>query len=560
MPKPKIKSTVPTKHDFKAQVVINGTLDTVIADTGASVCVCGTLQAKKWTLLGKMVPSIKKIKPYNSQPIPVYGEARCALTYGHHSVPVVWHIISGSCEPVISGNVAVQLGIISVNSQAPILQPLNMIDTECRADIQNVIARYPDNFTGLGKLNDYKVKLHVDKSVKPVNDNPRSFPYHLQKRAQHVIDDMIAQDVIEEHPSNESAAWVSNAVLAPKPDGSIRVTLDARNVNKVIKPTNQPIPRQEDIKARLAGAKIFSKMDFKSAFWQVELDENSRYLTVFHANDRLYRYKRLTMGLKSAQGELNAALALIFRGIKDAHLIHDDLVVASASNNEHKETLEKVMNAILNANLKLNPEKCHFGKKEISFWGSIYSADGVRPDPDKVEALEFLTSPQNKSEVTSFLAMMQSNSDFIPNFSQKASTLRELTKKDTHFHWSSDHQSCFQELVASFKRETLLKYFDMNVPTFIHTDAHLTGLGATLSQGNDINNARPIAFASRTSSSSEANYSQLDLEALGDRLRPSTFPQLSGWVPTSNRHRYRSQTSLCYFQWQEKRFNPYRTD
>ena len=106
-------------------------------------------------------------------------------------------------------------------------------------------------------------------------------------------------------------AWVSNVVLAPKSDGGIRVTMDARNVNKAIQSCNHPIPRHEDIiKAKLyAGAKkVFSKMDFKSAFWQIELEPSSRFMTVFHANDCLYRYKRLTMGLKPSQGELNAAL------------------------------------------------------------------------------------------------------------------------------------------------------------------------------------------------------------------------------------------------------------
>ena len=105
---------------------------------------------------------------------------------------------------------------------------------------------------------------------------------------------MIKQDIIEEHPINEAAPWVSNAVIAPKPDG---MTLDARNVNKSILPTNHPIPQHEGIKAKLVECKIF-KMDLKSAFWQIELDETLCNVTVFHANDNLFRYKRLSMGLK----------------------------------------------------------------------------------------------------------------------------------------------------------------------------------------------------------------------------------------------------------------------
>ena len=130
---------------------------------------------------------------------------------------------------------------------------------------------------------------------------PRLFPYHLKERAEKAIEDMIQQGVIEEHPRDEPAPWVAS-VLAPNDDGSLRVTMDARNVNKALYPTNYPIPRHEDIKAKLYGCRVFSKMDFKSAFWQIELEPESRYLTVFHANDKLYRYKRLTMGLEPSQG------------------------------------------------------------------------------------------------------------------------------------------------------------------------------------------------------------------------------------------------------------------
>ena len=86
------------------------------------------------------------------------------------------------------------------------------------------------------------------------------------------------------------------------------MTLDARNLNKAIQSTNLPIPRHEDIKAKLAGNEMFSKMDFRSAFRQIEIHPDSRYLTVFHTDDKLYRYKRLTMGVKPVQGELNIAL------------------------------------------------------------------------------------------------------------------------------------------------------------------------------------------------------------------------------------------------------------
>ena len=129
-------------------------------------------------------------------------------------------------------------------------------------------------------------------------------------------------------------------VVAPKDDGDIRITLDAKNVNKVLKSNNFPIPRQEDIKVKLAGAKVFSKLDLKSAFWQLELAPESRAMTVFHAGGKLFRYKRLVMGLKPSQGELNAALQPLFAHIPEVHVIHDDLVIATVTEEEHRRVGE----------------------------------------------------------------------------------------------------------------------------------------------------------------------------------------------------------------------------
>jgi hypothetical protein len=142
----------------------------------------------------------------------------------------------------------------------------------------------------------------------------------------------------------------------------------------------------------------------------------------------------------------------------------------------------------------------------------MYGEDGVRPDPSKVKALAHLTAPTSKEELISFLCMMQSNSDFTPNFAQRSAKLRELTKRRARFVWSNEHQICFQRLIDAFRRDVHLRYFDMSKPTYAFVDAHLTGLGAMLAQGNSVREAKPVAFASRTTSQTEAIYPQLDLE------------------------------------------------
>ena len=501
--------------DFKVQLVINNNLDSVLADTGAKISVCGYNQAKKWNLVDRITKTQVKIKPYKSEVIPAIGVAKCAVTFGQTSVPVSWYVIKESCEPVLSGNKAKQLGIIKFSPCPEAFMPVNMIEQEDKNSLQEILQKYPENFKGIGKLRNYEVKLHVNPESKPVAEPPRQIPYHLKERVNKALKEMILNDVIEEHPVGDQAPWVSNIVIAPKDDGEIRITLDAKNVNKAIYSTNRPIPRQEDIKAQLAGSKFFSKLDLKSAFWQLEIRPDSRYLTTFHANDKLYRYKRLVMGLKPAQGELNAALQPLFSHIPHAHILHDDLIIAAITQAEHDKAVEQVMQVILEAGITLNPKKCVFGKSEIKFWGLIVGADGVRPDPEKIEALDHLTPPRSKDELVSFLCMMQSNSEFIPNFSKRAAKLRVLTKKSVRFKWRKVHQKCFEDLLEAFKKKALLQFFDLNLQAFIFVDAHKTGLGAMLAQGSTVEDAKPVAVASRSTNVSEKNYPQIDLESIG---------------------------------------------
>ena len=120
--------------------------------------------------------------------------------------------------------------------------------------------------------------------------------------------------------------------------------------------------------------------------------------------------------------------------IKDAYLIYDDLVVVTDTNS-HMDIIKEVMEAINKAGLTLNPQKCQFGKTSISYWGMIYSAEGVQPDLAKIEAIHYITPPENKCELISFLCIMQSNADFIPNFAKKSSMLWEMAKGKSRLKW-----------------------------------------------------------------------------------------------------------------------------
>ena len=501
----KVRKT--NKPKYQVRVVIKETPVTVYADTGADICVMSKSIAEELGLTLKKTRM--RIKPFGSKHMRCVGYYVGPVMYEDTVANVRIYVVKKEVETLLSGPVSEALGIITFNRS----QQDDSIRRVSQDPVKEaIVTRFPEVFNGIGKLKNHQVTLHIDDSVPSVASPPRPVPFHLKGRLRQEIKKMEEEGIVEEHSG--PAPWVSNIVLAPKDDGGVRVTVDMRKPNEAIKDTRIPIPRPEEIRAQLAGSNVFSKLDFKSAFHQLELAPESRYMTVFHDGEKLKRYTRLTMGTKPASGELTKALRPLFDSIPSAHIIHDDLIIAAKSDEEHDKILDEVLFIIKQHGLTLNLEKCLFKRKEIPFWGMIYSREGVRPDPSKVQSLKMATRPCNKSEVMSFLCMLQANSEFIPNLAKETTHLRELTHKHKIFDWSSECEEEFERLKTLFYEDALLRYFDPDMKTFLFVDAHRSGLSVLLSQGESRDKCHVVACASRATTPIERRYPQLDLEAL----------------------------------------------
>lgn len=156
--------------------------------------------------------------------------------------------------------------------------------------------------------------------------------------------------------------------------------------------------------------------------------------------------------------------------------------------------------------MTLNPEKCTFGAKSITFWGLLVGEQGVFPDPEKVEALSCARTPTSKKELISFLCMARANQDFIPAMASRTPALRALTHKSVHFKWEQRHEKEFQALRRALVGSINLAYFDSNLTTHVIVDAHADGLCAILAQGEGPVTGRAVAVASRATSATEKRY------------------------------------------------------
>ena len=496
-----------TKSRYTVNVVIKERKVPVFCDTGADVCIMSEATAKK--LKVAVVPTAMVIRPYGSKSQKCKGETCCTVMFKESVANAKFYVLGAEVETLISGAVSEELGIISMNQTGS----SSVLKTRRVSKLKSkMLAKFPSIFKGTGTLKNHKVKFYIDEDVPPVYQPPRPIPFHLRSKMDRELERMEKDDVIEEHDG--PAPWVSNVVLTPKDNGGIRVTIDMRQANKAIQKTNLPIPRPEEISSQLSGYKVFSKLDFASAFHQLELDEESRILTVFHANGRLMRYKRLTMGTAPASGELNKALRPIFQDIKDAHVIQDDLIIGGKTQEHHDHVLEQVCERIEETGMTLNPDKCLISEDQVPWWGMMISKDGVAPDPSKIDALKHMTPPRSKEEVKSLFCMLQSNKNFIPRLASKTVNIRILLKKETDFSWNKKCQQEFEDIRKEFTKDILLRHFDPKLKTEIHVDAHQSGLSAILMQLDKNGDKHMVGVASRATTEVEARYPQIDLESL----------------------------------------------
>lgn len=339
----------------------------------------------------------------------------------------------------------------------------------------------------------------------------RRIPYHLRDKEEE-IKKLEEMDVIERVTG--PTPWVSPVVIVPKPNGSIRLCVDMRQPNRAIQRERHLIPTLEDILAEVNESTIFSVIDLNQAYHQVELDEDSRYITTFSTHIGLRRYKRLFFGLNSAAEIFHNALREILSDIEGTYNSSDDILIHGRNQEEHDRRLEKVRKRLAEMNVTTNTAKEQISKASVQFHGVILSAEGLKIDPVKVKAIMDFTRPTNPSEVRSFLGMTNYCSRFIKNHSDLSEPLRKLILKEEAFVWNQECEKAFVELKQNLSNTRSLAFFNPKLQTELIVDASPIGLGAILCQIGKENKPVVVAYASKALTPTEQRYSQTEREAL----------------------------------------------
>jgi len=332
---------------------------------------------------------------------------------------------------------------------------------------------------------------------------------HLENEVDSQVNMLLKNGIVEKSDS----PYNNPLVLLRKKNGKLRICVDFRELNAVTKREMYPLPNASDLFDRLSGQEYFTTIDLSKGYYQIKLDENSQEKTAFSTSQGHFKFTRLPFGLTSAPAAFQSAIENILSEEKyhKCAVYIDDIIIYGKSRKEHDYNLLVILNKLLNAGVKLSKEKFQFCKRKIKYLGHIISSKGIEKDPEKLIKLENWPRPTTMKELNSFLGFANYYRKFVRDFSQIASPLEKLVKKDKRarqvkLSWSDAQESSFIRLKNALKNAPLLHPANANDTFLLDVDASKFAIGGVLSQIDQNGVEKPVYFASNKLSQAEQHY------------------------------------------------------
>ena len=506
--------TEESKKEWKLNLLVNDQLVEFKLDTGAQANLLPETVFKRLKPKPKLQKArVRLIGYYDRVPIPCIGRCFVQVEYKGVTHRVSCLVIPGDRKPL--------LGLQTCEDMHLVKRVLNVDEQSEQRTGKSLVQDYQDVFVGLGCLPG-KHHITVKENSQPVQHACRKIPFPLQGKLKAELDKMERMEVITS--VDEPTDWVSSLVVVMKKNGQLRVCLDPRNLNRAIKREHYQLPSRAEITAHFAGAKIFSKLDASSGFWQILLDDESSKLCTFITPYGRYKFLRLPFGICSAPEVYHKIVHQMFEHIPGVNTMMDDVIVWGTTQEEHDDRLREVLRIARKMNLKLNKDKCEFSVKKLTFIGDLISDQGVQPDPKKVSAILNMERPTCRQDVQRFLGMINYQGKFIPDLSNKSAPLRSLLDKKNVWTWDHAQEDAWNLLKQALTKEPVLHFYDCKKQTKLSADASKNGLGAVLLQQHD-QNWVPIAYASRSMTDAETRYAQIEKELLAITYACERFHQ-----------------------------------
>ncbi|GAB0088957.1 Zinc finger, CCHC-type [Sergentomyia squamirostris] len=385
-----------------------------------------------------------------------------------------------------------------------------------------ILGEIKENFPNIVNTDDknpireFEAHIHMKEGVTPIFFKSRNIPLSSKPKVVRALDRLCEDDVME---SVRHSDWASPIVPVPKGEDEVRICADFKvTINKHIEKEHYPLPQIDELLAKVGSGKKFCIVDCMGAFQQILVNEASRkYLTV-NTIKGLFRFKRLCFGVSVAPSIFQNIMDQILAGIEGVVCYLDDLLIYGDNDEHVKKILWEVLGRMNHYNVKINVAKCKFFVDTLKFLGHIISAEGIKPNPEKLTALMDAPQPKNLKQLQAFLGLVNYYGKFIRDLASELRPLYDLLKQENQDEvgqllWREEHTRCFDRCKKLLSSEDILCHFDPNWEIVVAADASPDGLGAVMSHICPDGVERPVFFASRTLTDTERNYSQLDKEA-----------------------------------------------
>ena len=399
-------------------VFINNRKQSMELDTGAALSVMGIDRFRKLFEQHEQ-PEIKKVdfklRTYTGELISPAGVADVQVKYRNeiYNLPLI--LTPGTCPPLL-GRAWLKFIRINWKKVLNVLQIHENSDKEVHHLLQNVLNKYADVFQeDLEKFKDKLVTIPIKEGVIPKFCKARPVPYVIKQKIEDELHRLEALGVLT--PTNHSD-WASPIVPVSKPDGSIRICGDYKVfVNQAAVIDTYPVPKTEDLLAQINGGTKFTKIDLSQAYQQLEIDDPTKQLLTLNTHKGLFTPNRLQFGVHAASGIFQRELETLIGHVPFTIIRSDDVLISGKDDEECIVNISTVLQILSDNGIRANKKKCKFMVDEILFLGYLINKDGVSPDRTKIEPILKMPPTEDKTQLKSFLGMVNYYHRHLKNMS-----------------------------------------------------------------------------------------------------------------------------------------------
>ncbi|GJR68584.1 putative nucleotidyltransferase, ribonuclease H [Tanacetum coccineum] len=364
---------------------------------------------------------------------------------------------------------------------------------------------FPEDLPGIPPTRQVEFRIDLVPGAAPVARAPyRLAPSEMKELAEQ-LQELTDKGFIR--PS--SSPWGAPVLFVKKKDGSFRMCIDYRELNKLTVKNRYPLPRIDDLFDQLQGSSIYSKIDLRSGYHQLRVREEDILKTAFRTRYGHYEFQVMPFGLTNAPAVFMDLMNRVCKPYLDKFVIVfiDDILIYSKSKKEHEGHLRQILKLLKKEELYAKFSKCEFWIPRVQFLGHVIDCQGIHVDPAKIESIKDWASPKTPTEIRQFLGLAGYYRRFIEGFSKIAKTMTKLTQKSVKFDWGDKQEAAFQLLKQKLCSAPILALPEGSEDFIAYCDASKKGLGAVLMQREKV-----ISYASRQLKIHEKNYTTHDLE------------------------------------------------